>query len=232
MKHLKSLDMGAYLHELENNADAKAECDCLMTVSISRFFRDRGFWLMLQDKILPDLIGKHRDVIDVWSAGCACGEEVYSLKIIWDRLKTQYPRLPKLKIMATDLNPVHLDRAKSGIYTSSSLKEVPGGLRSAYFDVTSGRALFSVKPGIKNDISWKHHPLHSDPPGSDYHLIFLRNNLLTYYQDRLKKAALEKILDRLRPSGFLIVGSHEHLPSDTPDLIPYLNCPYVFRKQA
>ncbi|MFC1516203.1 CheR family methyltransferase, partial [Thermodesulfobacteriota bacterium] len=146
MKQLEMRDMGGYLRELENSTDARAECDRLMTVSISRFFRDRGFWSMLKDKILPDLIREHTDIINVWSAGCACGEEVYSLKIVWDRLKSQYPRLPAIKIMATDLNPVHLDRAKSGIYTSSSLKELPGELRSAYFDITSDKTLFSVKP--------------------------------------------------------------------------------------
>lgn len=231
MKHLECRDMGTYLRELENNPDARAECDRLMTVSISRFFRDRGFWLTLQNEILPDLIQRNHETLNIWSAGCACGEEVYSFKMVWDQLKNRYAKLPKIHITASDMNPVYLERAKAGIYSSSSLKEVPEKLRPTYFDVEADGNRYALKPFMKRDISWKLHHLHSDPPGSDYHLIFLRNNLLTYYHDRLKMAGIRNVLDRLRPAGFLIVGSHEHLPPGTPDLISYLNFSYLFRKQ-
>ncbi|MFH1349792.1 MAG: CheR family methyltransferase [Pseudomonadota bacterium] len=56
----------------------------LMTVSISRFFRDRYPWEIIKDHILGDMLGKNRDKVRVWSAGCACGEEAYSFKILWE----------------------------------------------------------------------------------------------------------------------------------------------------
>ena len=76
---------------------------------------------------------KNFEKIKVWSAGCACGDEVYSFKIIWDDLKNRVGHLPKLELIATDMNPDYLDIARTGIYSSSSLKEVTKEFQSIYF---------------------------------------------------------------------------------------------------
>ncbi|MBW1837857.1 MAG: chemotaxis protein CheR, partial [Deltaproteobacteria bacterium] len=70
--------MEAYLSELRMNKEARQECEQRMTVSISRFFRDRQFWQTLATEILPDRIQNEKKTFKVWSAGCASGEEVYS----------------------------------------------------------------------------------------------------------------------------------------------------------
>jgi len=232
MKQLGCRKMEAYLGKLETDREARQECNQLMTVSISRFFRDRGLWQTLQHQILPDLLKNQNATFKVWSAGCASGEEVYSFKIIWDRLKMHVTNLPKLEITATDMNPLYLDRARTGIYSSSSLKEVQREIRFAYFEPRSSGTRYAVKSSLKSDIIWKLHHLLSDPPGSHYHIIFLRNNILTYHQDHLKKPAFRKVIDRLRPAGYLIIGSHEDLPVETTDLISLSNYSYVFRKSS
>lgn len=81
--------MAAFLAELEQNDETRHGCELLMTVSISRFFRDRRFWETLEKTLLPDIIQRQRpyEKISVWSAGCACGDEVYSFMIVWDRLR-------------------------------------------------------------------------------------------------------------------------------------------------
>jgi chemotaxis methyl-accepting protein methylase len=132
--------------------------------------------------------------------------------------------------MATDINPTYLDKARSGIYSSSSLKEVQKDFQTTYFEPRSDGKRYAVRSFIKADIIWQLHQLHKDPPGTDYHIIFLRNNLLTYYQNHLKKTAFRKVLSQLRPFGFLIIGSHEKLPFETSELIPFLSFSYVFRK--
>jgi len=69
-------DVSEYLAELEKDDDVKKQCELMMTVSISRFFRDQMLWQVLENEILPGLIQVYKEKLLVWSAGCACGEEV------------------------------------------------------------------------------------------------------------------------------------------------------------
>ena len=229
MQQLGCNTMAAYLAELGKNDEVKQECDSLMSVSISRFFRDRKFWKTLEKEILPDLING-KETLKVWSAGCACGEEVYSFKIVWYRLEKSGAPLPELRIIATDLNITYIDRARDGVFHSSSLREVNKEDYSSYFDTNTRGSSFSVKPAIKNNIVWKQLSLLADPPGLNFDIIFLRNNLLTYYQDHLKQPAFKKVLDALSPSGVLVIGSHEDLPFTTENLLPVDPHSFVFRK--
>jgi chemotaxis protein methyltransferase CheR len=232
MHQLGCQSVGAYLHELEKSHQTRVECERFMTVSISRLFRDRKLWGILQKEILPCLVQKHRQKMSVWSAGCASGEEVYSLKILWDDLNASLPNLPDLEITATDLNPVYLERARTGIYPSSSLKEIPEQFRSAYFHRKKSMGCYEIKHSLKKGIVWQTQHLLSCPTGSQFHIIFLRNNLLTYYQDRLKISAFNKVINQLSVDGFLIIGSHERLPSEKKGLLPYGSLSYVFQKRG
>jgi len=230
MQQLGCRDMMMYLLALEENEIEKRHCERLMTVSISRFFRDKILWEILEAEILPALIKRHKEKIGVWSAGCACGEEVYSLKILWDSLRSSIPHMPRLDLIATDMNPVYLERARAAIYSSGSLKEVPTRFRTLYFQEKPNRKLFEVAASLKKGIAWQQHCFGTDPPGPQFHMIFLRNSLLTYYQDEFKRAVFEKIVNRLSQGGFLIVGSHEELPFKHSDLVQCGSVSYVFRK--
>jgi chemotaxis protein methyltransferase CheR len=157
---------------------------------------------------------------------------VYSFKMVWECLRNSLAHLPKLEIIATDVNPLYLEKARVGIYSSSSLKEVTEEFQSTYFIKKKGKKLFEVNASLKKDVIWKTHHLLSDPPGSEFDIIFLRNNVLTYYEDLLKKEAFKIILDSLSPYGFLIIGSHEFLPFETRDLTRIAPYPFVFRKTS
>jgi len=215
MNELGCRSPGDYIDCIESRADIRRQFDILMTVSISRFFRDRRLWHTLETVLLPSLIQRFSDVFRVWSAGCAGGEEAYSLKIVWDRLKQRTACLPPLEIIATDINPECLERARKGTFTLSSLKEIDDNLRHTYFEKTKGRNRFAVKHALSTGIEWRLHDLFSDPPASDFHIIFLRNNLLTYYQPRFRQNAFQRISDCLVPGGLMIIGSHERIPDDT-----------------
>lgn len=233
-RYMKSIDcsnMADFLTELDINDDIRLECERLMTVSISRFFRDREFWQGFKENILPEFVDVDREKIKFWSAGCACGEEAYSFKIIWDLLGNSYPHVPDLEVLATDINPIYLDRARVGIYQPSSLKEVTKEIRSRYFKQKGGKKLFEVKASLKEGISWKNHHLLSDPPGLDFDIVFLRNNVLTYYKDRLQNWAFSNVLASLAPNGILVLGSHETIPFETSDLIDVDPYPFVFKKR-
>lgn len=230
MRQLGCQNMTAYLEKLEKKEEDKKHCEQMMTVPISRFFRDRKLWEVLGNEI-SELIQDHKEEVNVWSAGCACGEEVYSLKIIWHRLAALVVHPPKLRIIATDMNPVCLQRAKAALYRSSSLREVPVQFRSLYFHENSDRKLYAVKDFLKKDIEWRRHHLSSDTPGSQFHIVLLRNNLLTYYQEEFKKSAFQKVVNCICDGGILIIGSHEELPFENPCLLPNASLSFVFRKK-
>jgi chemotaxis methyl-accepting protein methylase len=233
-RHMKALgcrNVAEYLVVLDSYEDVRHHCERLMTVSISRFFRDKEFWKTLETELLPSLIEKNRHKIRVWSAGCACGDEVYSFKIVWDRLQERLAFCPELEITATDMNPAYLDRARAGLYSSSSLKEVQKEIRAKYFKKRTGKKQFTIHPSLEKNIIWKIHHLLTRPPGSEFHIIFLRNSILTYYANHLKKQAFHNVMETLAPYGLLIIGSHETLPEDTMGLAGVPPHPYVFRKE-
>jgi chemotaxis methyl-accepting protein methylase len=232
MQELKCTRIDAYLDLLNKSAELRQECEKRMTVSISRFFRDRQLWYDLADDLLPSLIERERKALRVWSAGCARGEEVYSFKIIWDRLNKKYQQLPEIEIVATDIHADYIDKARVGEYTKSSMKEVSREIREHYFDIRKGGNRFDIKAAFKKGIEWKVQNIFSDPPGSAFDIIFLRNNLLTYYKAHLKIEGLKKIIKSLAPGGWLIVGSHEKMPSAVSNMQRHLSIPWVYRKDV
>jgi chemotaxis methyl-accepting protein methylase len=229
MKTLGCQHFEAYLKAIDSDMALRAKCELLMTVSISRFFRDRGLWETLENQILPEMIHRNRQRVKVWFAGCASGEEVFSFRILWDRLRDRFQGLPELRVLATDMNRVYLDRAQQGLFSPSSLKEVPADVRSKYFKGQQMGNLYRIAPSLESGISWRSHHLLHDPPDRDFHLIFLRNNLLTYYKEALKTPAFQKVIDCLLPGGLLIIGSHEELPLEINNLLPYRGYSYVFQ---
>lgn len=231
MQRLGCRDIAAYLSLLENQADCRHECELLMSVSISRFFRDRHLWQMLENRWLPDIITGNPWRIDVWSAGCACGEEVYSFKIIWQRLKTRINPLPSLEILATDRHPQYIQKARSGIYNRSSLREVTADERSRFFERCQGSKQFSIKKELKSEIHWEICELPTESTGSIFQIIFLRNNILTYCRQADQIRALESMLNCLAPGGLFIIGCHETLPGASGVLSPLAECSYVYQKR-
>ena len=222
--------MADYIRLLDLDPVTRQDCELQMTVSISRFFRDRRLWDLLKRCWLPDLIINNSSILTVWSAGCACGEEAHSFKIIWEQLGQARHSLPKLELLATDIHPHHLERARNGIYSRSSLKEVSPDLQKIYFDSRRGGRQYVIKDILKKSIRWELHHLSADPPNKNFNIIFLRNNVLTYYCREARGKVLINILDSLLPGGLLIIGGHEKLPFQPESVMPMSELSYVFKK--
>jgi chemotaxis protein methyltransferase CheR len=223
MQELKCPDIKTYLNVLNQSAELRQECVKRLTVSISRFFRDRQLWHELENDILPRMIESEKKALRVWSAGCARGEEAYSFKILWDRLNKKHGQLPEIEIVATDIHDGYIEKAKIGVYPKSSLKEVQPEMREQYFDVRKSGNCFAIKAVFKEDIF-------SHPPGSAFDIIFLRSNLLTYYKTHLKIEGLKNVLKALAPDGWLIVGSHEKLPAAVSNMQRHNSIPWAYRQ--
>jgi len=213
-----------YLAFLNKDPEAMRKARELLTVSISRFFRDLRLWEVMGKCLIPKLVRETDSTgsrpIRVWSAGCSCGEEVYSLKILWDQVAKRSSAMPFIDVWATDTNPEVLEKARIGIYPQSSLRNLtPSTLTDYFIPVSNG---FAVSEKLKERIQWMNHDFVSDdPPGTDFDLIFLRNNLLTYYEPPIEIPAFLRILKALRTGGFLIIGNNEEIPIEE---VPLKSC--------
>lgn len=230
MEILNCIQLADYLRKIELDPTIRAVCEQQLIVTISRFFRDRRLWEILSHRHLPALIERFPKDLCVWSAGCANGEEPYSLSILWEELQASISALPCMQIIATDADPACLHRAKNGIYPASSLKEIPEELKKRWFEKIHGGKQMRIRDAVRARIHWRHHQLMDAPPEGGFQLIFLRNNLLTYYQGSRRDAAFANIILQLAKGGTLVIGSHERVPSLGLPLQRDENCPWVYVK--
>jgi chemotaxis methyl-accepting protein methylase len=226
MQLLGCQSVETYLQMLDRQPEARAGCEQRLMVTISRFFRDHRLWSCLQDRILPHWIACLQGPLRAWSAGCANGEEPYSLAILWEEAAAAHP----LIVTATDASNQCLERAQAAVYDRSSLKQAPHDLRSNYFEQTPSGGRFLLKPLPKSEIRWQRRDLFDAPPPGRFHLIFLRNNLLTYYRGQGQVRAFDRIARRLVHGGHLIVGSHERPPPTGLDLVRDDTCPWIYQR--
>ncbi len=230
MQELGLLTTDDYLQAMTDPEILK-DVEMLMSISISRFFRDRNLRRTLEEEILLDIIARHNEKIEVWSAGCALGQETYSFAIKWDMLKKKRSALPELHIRATDINPDYLSKARTGIYSRSSLKGLPDWIKSIHFDACEAQENYCTADHLKKYIVWEVHDLMRErPPAEVFQIIFLRNSLFTYYREESISSVFLNVLDSLDEGGFFIIGSHERLPFQTHTLSPFKCSSYIFQK--
>jgi chemotaxis protein methyltransferase CheR len=236
-RHMQEYGLGSvvdYLHLLKEDPDAVRKARELLTVSISRFFRDRRLWDVLDRWVVPKLLLEaampEPRPVRAWSAGCACGEECYSLRILWDQAGKRFSSLPYLEVWATDMNPEVLERARVGVYPPSSLKGLSySEVQESFLPDARG---FAISEKFKEGIHWRLHDFVADmPPEVLFDLVFLRNNLFTYFESPVQELALRRIVPAMRPGGFLVVGNKEIPPllDGALSCCPQYRC--IFEKQ-
>lgn len=184
----------------------------LMVVTISRFFRNMTVFQALSREVLPRLAAKGTPAA-VWSAGCAAGEEPYSLRIAWEELPGKKPRL---RLLATDIDAASLERAAAGRYPERSLREVPDALRRKYFD-REGES-YRVREEVRRSVSFRKMDMQRNGSPGRFGMILCRNAAFTYFgpDQRLSVAAM--LGASLEEGGYLVLGRTENLPRETADL--------------
>lgn len=180
-------------------------------VTISRFFRDRILWDELSERILPDMVKNNAPSrAGIWSAGCCNGEEPYSIAIAADKSGI----LNSINIWASDKNPDLLERAKTGSYAVSSLKELSAGERSNYFSFDELHSEYVINPDIRKSVQFEVRNIRGSLPDPDdpFSLVFCRNLVFTYFDETAQLQFLSGIREILMDGGLVIVGSNETLP--------------------
>lgn len=221
----------AYRARLEAEPSEWRELEALCHVTISRFYRDRGVFDLVRRQTLPDIAARARAEgrpAWAWSAGCASGEEPYTLKILWDaEIAPGFPDVP-LEIVASDVDPVMLARARRGCYAPSSLHELSPALVEPAFEPRG--PLFCVRPERRAGVAFVQQDLRTDAPERAFDLILCRYLAFTYFAEPLQRRVLAALLARLRPHGWLVIGTHERLPDAPAELTAV--APQVFRKRG
>ena len=230
-RHMAALECSTiqdYLQNIVRDPEARAECERRLAVTISRFFRDRLLWNALSERILPSLARRFPDGLNVWSAGCAGGEEPYTLAMVWKTLSAGLASSPAMQIHATDADAQCLRRARGGLYPNSSLREVPKVFIDRWFRQVHGTRQWQIDKRLQAAVCLKSHDLLCEPLPGIFHLILLRNNLLTYYQGNKMENAFAGIAAALADKGILIVGSHEHPPPSNRHLRRDASCRWIY----
>ena len=207
-------DLNAYRRYLETHSEEWPHLDAMCRITISRFFRDRGVFEALETEVFPTLAAAARERGDhrlrVWSCGCASGEEAYTLTILWGvRFADQMPGM-RLEVTATDGDSGLLERARRGVYTAGSIRELPEELRRTAIE-TADRS-FRVCDRYREGVSWLCQDVRVEIPPGRFDLVLCRNLVLTYFDDALQREVMDRVAATLHPGGALVVGSHEVLP--------------------
>jgi chemotaxis protein methyltransferase CheR len=226
--------LAAYRAHLESHPGEWGALDAFCRIPISRFYRDRAVFEALARLVLPELARAARErgaaEIRAWSAGCASGEEPYSLSLAWELgARGRFPAL-SLRILATDTDPRLLARARRACYPPSSLRELPAGWRSAAFEEAGG--LWQLRHGFREGVEFREQDLRDRMPDERFDLVLCRNLAFTYFDPAHQRAALDGLVARLLPGGALAIGSHEALPQHGPELAPWAGASAVFRLRA
>jgi len=199
-----------YIRRLESDPLEWEVLSSLCRVTISRFYRDRGVFDRIGDEILPRLARRSEGTVRCWSAGCASGEEVYTLKILWELGVAPEAGDAALYVIGTDSDQVMLDRAIRGVYRESSVREMPAEMVRRAFE-RSGDALV-IRPRFREGVTFESRDIREPAPGGSFDMILCRNLVFTYFDEPLQREILFRFSEGLSRGGLLVVGSHESLP--------------------
>lgn len=202
-------DAAVYVDRLVEDSDEQQSLLAALSIHVSQFFRNPSVFRVLEKRILPQLLeqgSQSQARLRIWSVGCACGEEAYSLALLCESLAA--PR-QDVAIIASDLSPVALKSARRGCYGEERLKNLPAALRQHYFS-KQGQGEELLDEEVRARVQFFRHDILTDQPFYRAELILCRN-LLIYFSREQQQVVLEKLARALLPGGFLVLGRAETL---------------------
>jgi len=197
-----------YANLLQNESDEINSLYDSLSINVTKFYRNKHIWETFSSNIIPKLLNssKINNTIRVWSAGCATGEEPYSIAIMFsEALKnTNY----KIKIIATDINSQLLQDAKKGVYSFNTLQNLDPNLIKSYF-TKEGKHHYKVNKKIKDLVTFQLGDIVTYP--LSYLDVILCRNLLIYYSKDSQNLILKKFHKVLKENEFLVLGMDESM---------------------
>jgi chemotaxis protein methyltransferase CheR len=208
MREIGVAGYGAYLTYIDEHPEEAARLGAILTVPITRFFRDREDWRVLAREAFPTIVARAREagrVARALSIGCASGEEPYTLRLLW------HPTVP-LDVVALDVRDDLLERARNGLYSPSSVHSVPPEILARAF--TREGKMFRLERSVVDGVRFVRRDLSEPLPAGPWDIISCRNLVLTYLGRARQEATMNRVAAALEPGGFLMVGGNERLPRE------------------
>ncbi len=232
MRALGLPNLAAYRDRLARDRDEWIVLDSFCRIPISRFWRDRAVFDQLADRILPRLAAgaaaSGRASVRAWSAGCASGEEPYSLAIAF-ALGPAASAGAGLEIIATDADANLLARARRGVYGPGSFKDLPLAFRARAFEQEG--PLYRIRPEFRANVAFRLEDIRARMPRGPFDILLCRNLVFTYFGIPLQREMLPKLASRIREGGFFLIGSHERLPEGAAGFAPEPDAPGIYRRE-
>ena len=217
-KRMQALDVDDYQHYmemLEANPGEFADLFNTILINVTAFLRDRDAWAALAETAIPQIVGAKGpdDPVRVWSAGCASGEEAYSLAVLLAEAFGEDRFRQSVKIYATDADNDALADARRGRYRYEALAEAFGEERARrFFDTDGEYGIF--RADLRRALIFGRHDLVQDPPISRIDLLTCRNTLM-YFTAEVQAKILASFQFALNPGGYLFLGRSEALVTRT-----------------
>jgi two-component system CheB/CheR fusion protein len=223
-----------YNHFIDNNPNEINILFQELLIGVTSFFRDDAVFDFVQEKLISEIIEKGvergpESILRLWVAGCSTGEEAYSMAMMVADYLTEHEIKLHVKIFATDVDPIAIEKASYGLYPSSIAADVPAKYLSKYF--VAKDEYYQVSREIREMVVFAQHDLIKDPPFTEIDLITCRN-LLIYLQPVLQRKVLELFNFSLMMEGILVLGSSETLGEMDEFYEPIDNKLKIFRSKG
>jgi two-component system, chemotaxis family, CheB/CheR fusion protein len=207
---VKSFD--DYVDYLEVHTDEFAQLFDTVLINVTSFFRDPEAWATIASDMIPSILASKSEgqPIRIWSAGCASGEEAYTLAILFAEALGESDFHRQVKIYATDVDDGALATARQGAYPGKATETIAADLRDKYFEAVDSRFVF--RTDLRRAIIFGRHDLTVDAPISRLDLLVCRNTMM-YLNAEAQQGVLERFNFALGPDGFLFLGRAEMLLS-------------------
>ncbi len=219
-----------YQDHLEASAEEFADLFATILINVSSFFRDEAVWDYVASHLIPGVLESRPDdarPIRVWSAGCATGEEAYSIAMLLADAIGLEAYAERVKIFATDVDEAALDQARQGLYWPKQTEAVPPDLLERYFQRVDGN--LSLSKDLRRAVIFGRNDLVRDAPISRLDLLFCRNTLM-YFNAETQSNVIRRLHMALGDGGALILGRSEMLLSYSEGFRPENQGLRVFRK--
>jgi len=219
-----------YIGLLKKKEDEVKNLLNALTINVTEFFRNLSTFDKLREVVFPDIFvtAERIGTVNIWSAGCASGEEPYTVAIILKQFFPEELKRFNISITATDVDEGILQKAAEGIYPKDRVVGVEPGLKARFFQEDRDR--FRLSDEIKKMISFKKEDIFQEGMHKDKDLIICRN-LLIYFSREKQEWVLNEFWKALKPGGFLILGRAEILVGESRKLFSTV-CPRerIYRK--
>jgi two-component system CheB/CheR fusion protein len=229
MDALACKSYGDYLDYLEVHPEEYEELFNALLINVTEFFRDPPAWEHLRDDVVPELLAAKEDEepFRVWSAGCASGQEAYSIGMVLAEILGVDAYRERVKIYATDIDEEALTAARQGIYTHKQLAGVPEELRGRYFEPADDRMAFRTE--LRRTVIFGRNNLIFDAPISRLDLLICRNTLI-YFTAETQGRILRHFHFALRDHGALMLGKSETMIAHREQFAAVDETRRIFRK--